>query len=291
VSNYREEANTSSHVSFKLVTVPTTNRNGTFAYVLIRGTTNNWDMLTDAQLWSAAALMQVLRELLPVGSAWTPIIHKLIDAITFVESESLQKVSFYKDTTKFVEYVKTLGYAGIAITGESKRTFHSFRKSQHYRIFSIILPLSLCVVVGWITGHSLGGGLSIITGAQTGVPAVALSGPNAMLSRQSFEPKITQEDLDSKTFVSCSSPFPPWAKACKKDMFLFLTPCVFYVVSRTSFRLGMWCPRLTMSHRTSSISVVRQILWMSLAATVPRALCARYSIRAAVEDVPSPATA
>ena len=123
VSNYRKEAGTSSHVSFKLVTVPTNNQTGTFAYVLIRGTTNNWDMLTDAQLWSAAALMQVLRELLPVGSAWTPIIHKLIDAITFVESESLQRVSFYKDTTKFVEYVKTLGYAGIAITGESIWTF------------------------------------------------------------------------------------------------------------------------------------------------------------------------
>ena len=33
------------------------------------------------------------------------------------------------------------------------------------------------------------------------VPAVALSGPNAMLSRRSFDPPITTEDLDSKTFV------------------------------------------------------------------------------------------
>jgi hypothetical protein len=30
---------------------------------------------------------------------------------------------------------------------------------------------------------------------------VALSGPNAMLSRRSFDPPITTEDLDSKTFV------------------------------------------------------------------------------------------
>jgi len=40
----------------------------------------------------------------------------------------------------------------------------------------------------------------MITGAQTGVPAVALSGPNAMLSRKSFEPQVLKEDLDSKTF-------------------------------------------------------------------------------------------
>lgn len=154
MSKYRKEAGTSSHVSFKLVTVPTNNQTGTFAYVLIRGTTNNWDMLTDAQLWSAAALMQVLRELLPVGSAWTPIIHKLIDAITFVESESLQRVSFYKDTTKFVEYVKTLGYAGIAITGESKWTVHSYQESHAAQNFLNHYFSSLLVCCHWMDHRS-----------------------------------------------------------------------------------------------------------------------------------------
>ena len=118
VEQYRRMAGTPSHVSFKLVTVPIKRGTGTFAYVLIRGTTNNWDMLTDAQLWSAAALMQVLRELLPLGSIWTPIIDQLIDAITGLESSSLKSVSFYKDTTAFVEYVKTLGYDGVVITGK-----------------------------------------------------------------------------------------------------------------------------------------------------------------------------
>ena len=68
VDEYRTQAGTSSAVSFKLVVFPVSN----YAYVLIRGTTNNWDMLTDAQLWSAAALFQALRELLPVGAMWTP---------------------------------------------------------------------------------------------------------------------------------------------------------------------------------------------------------------------------
>jgi hypothetical protein len=72
VQKYRQMQNTSSAVSFKLVTFPVTNTNKTFAYVLIRGTLNSWDMLTDAQLWSAAALMQAHRAILPMGFMWTP---------------------------------------------------------------------------------------------------------------------------------------------------------------------------------------------------------------------------
>jgi hypothetical protein len=43
---------------------------------MIRGTQNNWDMLADSQLWSAAALMQVVRLILPVGELWTPILDR-----------------------------------------------------------------------------------------------------------------------------------------------------------------------------------------------------------------------
>jgi lipase ATG15 len=42
--------------------------------------------------------------------------------------------------------------------------------------------------------------LSIITGAQTGVSAVAVSGPNAIISRASFDPPITQDALNTLTF-------------------------------------------------------------------------------------------
>ena len=184
---------------FKLVTFPNT---GNFAYVLIRGTTNQWDMLTDAQLWSAAALMQVHRALLPIGVIWnsstsffgpfgniyfallasqltnhspSTVIDELIKAITRLESKSIGEVSFYKDTTNFVKFIKGQPetYSGVGITG-----------------------------------HSLGGGLAIISGAQAKVPAVALSGPNAMLSRKSFDDPISIEDLDSKTFVSWSCGYP-----------------------------------------------------------------------------------
>ena len=167
VSQWKTDAE--SEVYFKMVTIPTDGGGDDFAYVTIRGTSNPWDMLTDAQLWSAAVLMQGLRELLPIGVIWTPVIDQLIKAMTFMESKSIQRVSFYKDTTAFVNFLKEQVQAGV-YSG-----------------------------VG-VTGHSLGGGLAMITGAQTGIPAVGLSGPNSMLSRQTFDPPVSAEALDSKTF-------------------------------------------------------------------------------------------
>ena len=47
---------------------------------------------------------------------------------------------------------------------------------------------------------ALGGGIAMITGAQTETPAIALSGPNNMISRRTFIPQITPEALDKYTF-------------------------------------------------------------------------------------------
>jgi lipase ATG15 len=125
VEEYRQTHEVSSQVSFKLVTHPKQfgNKTGDFAYILIRGTTNNWDMLTDAQLWSPAALMQVLRMILPFGTIWTPIMPYLINAITTVESASIAEVSFYQDTTAYANYIKQGvadgQYLGVSVTGHS----------------------------------------------------------------------------------------------------------------------------------------------------------------------------
>lgn len=120
VNEFRSKNNVNSAVFFKLFSFPEAN----FAYVSIRGTTNNWDMLTDAQLWSAAALMQMLREMLPFGAIWTPVMDQLIKAITRIESASIDKVSFYRDTTNFVNFLKqNTTYSGVGITGHSLGMF------------------------------------------------------------------------------------------------------------------------------------------------------------------------
>lgn len=40
----------------------------------------------------------------------------------------------------------------------------------------------------------------MITGAQTHIAAVALSGPNSMISRRIFNPQVKEEELDEYTF-------------------------------------------------------------------------------------------
>jgi lipase ATG15 len=82
--------------------------------------------------------------------------------INTLQSQSLDKVSFYTLTTKFAETLK--------------------KDSQ----FSSVQ----------VTGHSLGGGLAMITGAQAKIPAVGLSGPNALISGKSFSPEVTAEDMN-----------------------------------------------------------------------------------------------
>lgn len=85
--------------------------------------------------------------------------------ISFFQRGSVEQISFYKVTTPFAEQLKR---------------DPSFDDLQ-------------------ITGHSLGGGLAMISGAQSGIPAVALSGPNAVLSGKSFDPPVTRDELNRYT--------------------------------------------------------------------------------------------
>jgi len=86
----------------------------------VRGTTNAWDALTDAQLWSAAALMQVVRFILPAGDIWTPLLDRLIQLISSLDTSAVERVAFYKDTTQFVDLLLENGIATnrtISVTG------------------------------------------------------------------------------------------------------------------------------------------------------------------------------
>ena len=114
-------------------------------------------------------MFQFVRLLLPLGEIWSPILDELVKFIGDLESESIKDVAYYRVVNEFVQSLLDENiYKGIQITG-----------------------------------HSLGGGLSMIAGAQLGVPAIALSGPNTMISRRVFG-NITEDDLNTFTFVSFS---------------------------------------------------------------------------------------
>ena len=102
------------------------------------------------------------------------MITELVLIINGLQSESVERVSFYKLTTKFAKELK----ANTSLLSDD--------------------PLSYDTVQ--VTGHSLGGGLSMITGAQAGIPAIGLSGPNALISGRSFDPPINHEQLNKYAF-------------------------------------------------------------------------------------------
>lgn len=117
VAEFQTEEETHSAVHFKLITFPD---NPEFAVVAIRGTSNGWDMLSDAQLWSASFLAQAVRTLLPVGVIWNPILENLVAMIAVVQSESLRKVAFYVQTSNFVNWLQSKDmYSSLRITGHS----------------------------------------------------------------------------------------------------------------------------------------------------------------------------
>lgn len=160
-TSYVNNTDNTSPVNYRLLEFPDQN----LTIVAIRGTANSWDSLADLQLWSSTALAQCVRAILPLGMLWTGILSRIVKAISMIENKALQDVSYYRETTAFVESLQSKGYNNIQIVG-----------------------------------HSLGGGLAMITGAQTKIPAVALSGPNNMITRGTFLPEITTTDLDEYTF-------------------------------------------------------------------------------------------
>ena len=91
----------------------------------------------------------------------------LVTILNGVQSQSLKDVSYYSIVAQFCRDL---------LAGYGDGQFQSLR----------------------LTGASLGGGTAIIAGAQTDVYTVAISGPNAVLARHTFE--VTNEQLDTRVF-------------------------------------------------------------------------------------------
>ena len=118
VQQYREGLETDSAVHYKLITFPKLDPD--FAIVDIRGTNNGWDMISDAQLWSAAWLAQAVRAILPLGAIWSPIIDNVVEWIGVLQTATLREVAFYVQTAGFVNYLKDQNlYKNLRVTGHS----------------------------------------------------------------------------------------------------------------------------------------------------------------------------
>lgn len=105
-----------SAVGYKLITFedPAT------AILSIRGTQTVWDLCADAQLWLSAMLFQGLRFVLPVSAVFTPILNQMVWIVSHLESDSITRVAFYRETTGFVKYLtESKEFQQIQVTGHS----------------------------------------------------------------------------------------------------------------------------------------------------------------------------
>ena len=101
---YKERLHHEKTAEYKLIKFEESND-----WVLaIRGTSNGLDALSDAQLWSSAALAQYVRAVLPMGHIFNPILAHIVNAVALIQAAPLRNVAYYKETTDFVKYLKNL---------------------------------------------------------------------------------------------------------------------------------------------------------------------------------------
>jgi lipase ATG15 len=166
VANYREKTNTVKvPVWFKLFSFPSVPG---FGIVSVRGSETTIDWLVNFQLWAASGMAQLVMAFVPFGWVWRPIIDDLVRVVSAIESESLKEVSYYN-------IVRNFSLDMLAGLGGAEQNYTELR----------------------LTGASLGGGTAIIAGAQAGIPTVAISGPNAVIGRRTFEPPVTMDNLNN----------------------------------------------------------------------------------------------
>lgn len=117
VDHFRQEyekVHSKSSVRYKFFGFPD---NGV-GVISIRGTLNLWDVAADVQLYAGVVISQLARGLIPIGHLFTPLFEFLVEIIAKLESNSLEKVSYYKQTTAFINHIKALNvYDEIFITG------------------------------------------------------------------------------------------------------------------------------------------------------------------------------
>ena len=135
--------------------------------IVVRGTSTPWEWLADLQLWAGVSLIQLFQSLLPAGELFNPILDEILQGMNFVQSKQLKEIQLNSQATGFVNYIRdTLGFEG---------------------------SLS-------ITGSSLGGGISLITGAQTKIPAISFAGPGAIFTRKTFDPMLDLDTINGLLF-------------------------------------------------------------------------------------------
>jgi lipase ATG15 len=154
VSEYRMQKG--SHlipVWYKLFRLNTTTTDQTAGIVAVRGTESKIDWLVNMQLWLSSGMAEIVKNIVPFGFVFEPIIDDMVTVVNVIQSESLKKVSYYSEVARFCRDILDQGF------------YDQLR----------------------LTGASLGGGTAMIAGAQTKVLTVAISGTMLVVGLRSAD--------------------------------------------------------------------------------------------------------
>ena len=170
VAQWRKDSgHENSHVSFKLFSKSDEPGVGILS---IRGTETPTDRLFNIQLYIGTMLTSLVRAIIPFSWLWDDVYADLIATTDWIASDHLQESSYYRITTEFANDLLRNNY-----TYDGK-SFHWLRT----------------------TGVSLGGGLALITGAQSDAFGLAISGMNPTLMRKSLDPPVSIDTLNAHLF-------------------------------------------------------------------------------------------
>lgn len=177
----------------------------------IRGTSNDQDIIADAEIWFASVVINVMISVMPFVSIYSDKTVELIGVVTNLPRYAFKQFSLVEEyKNKFINYIYEYVYGNgvpnteINLTSfsnpENENFFNNLKKfssssspwlfegiekrtkKQIQKSFkkSIDKPLDIHLEPDedvMIIGHSLGGGLAKIISLVTGIQAVALSGP------------------------------------------------------------------------------------------------------------------
>ncbi|CAB9522076.1 Lipase (class 3) [Seminavis robusta] len=172
VNQWRAESgNAKSHASFKLFSKTSQPGVGVLS---IRGTETPTDRLLNSQLYMGTALTTFVRALMPFNWLWGNVYEDLLATTSWIASDHLLQSAYYKVTSNFANDMLNNQYEF-----DGKTYNFNFLRT---------------------TGVSLGGGLALITGAQTEAYAVSISGINPTLARLTFDPPLSIDALNTHVF-------------------------------------------------------------------------------------------
>lgn len=151
--------------------------------ISVRGTFEVFDVFQDMDIWFEAMTLQLASYLIPLYGS--PLFQPILDKYIGSTSAIVNSLSWLK---------------GLLFSNPTSTFDNRYYYNQVENYLYDVLDISTYNAQGFqifLTGHSLGGGVSEIVGARLQIPSITFSSPGVVMSRHKFD--ISLEDINTYT--------------------------------------------------------------------------------------------